>query len=394
MELKSSFTEKQKVVVTGIGLISCLGNLTQTWQSLVNLQSGIKVYQPFSSIPPLPLGLIGTQPINLDLLTNLILDDTLKDAKLTPPLFDCGVVIGSSRGCQASWELLMTNEYYRIKEGKPNNPSESQDWLANLPSKPTTITASYIQSHSYVSAPMAACATGIQAIAQGYQLIQQGLCPRVIVGGVEATITPLTLAGFQKMGALAKTGCYPFDQKREGFVLGEGGAMLVLESEELALSRQAKIYGQILGGVLNCDSFHLTSPEHNGYTAISAIKQCLVQGNLTPQEIDYIHAHGTATQLNDAREAKIIQDLFPDQVAISSTKGATGHTLGASGAIATALSLMSINKQQLLPNIGLTNSEFKLNLVKIANKTKIDKVLCFSFGFGGQNAILALSNIA
>jgi 3-oxoacyl-[acyl-carrier-protein] synthase II len=403
MKLKKLLTKKPQVVVTGIGLISCLGNLEQTWSRIINLQSGIRIEQPFKNIPPLPLGLIDSQPINLDVLTSLILKETLQDANLTPPLPDCGVVIGSSRGCQANWEWLIRQWAFGIWHLESNQQAKQMPniqcpipkihWLDTLPSKPAQITARYLQSQSYVTAPMSACATGINAIIQGYQLIQQGLCSRVIVGGVEAAITPLTIAGFAQMGALAQTGCYPFDEKREGFVLGEGGAMLILESQELAISRNAKIYGQIFGWGMNCDAFHPSTPESTGYTAMSAIKQCLAQADLTPQDIDYIHAHGTATKLNDAREAKIIQHLFPHSVAVSSTKWATGHTLGASGAIATALSLMSIYQQQLLPNMGLTNSEFKLNLVRESLKNKLDNVLCFSFGFGGQNAILALGNV-
>lgn len=402
--MKKSFRKKPQVVVTGIGLISCLGNLTQTWHNINTLQSGIRIEQPFGNIPPLPLGLIHSQPINLDVLTSLIIKQTLQDANLTPPLPDCGVVIGSSRGCQATWELFIRQSAFGTWHLESNQQVSKQmpniqclipkiHWLDTLPSKPAQITARYLQSQSYVSAPMSACSTGINAIIQGYQLIQQGLCSRVIVGGVEAAITPLTIAGFAQMGALAQTGCYPFDQNREGFVLGEGGAMLILESQELAIGRNAKIYGQILGWGMNCDAFHLSTPENTGYTAMSAIKQCLAQADLTPQDIDYIHAHGTATKLNDAREAKIIEHLFSHPVYVSSTKGATGHTLGASSAIATALSLMSIKEQQLLPNMGLTNSEFKLNLVRKSDKTRLNKVLCFSFGFGGQNAILALGNL-
>lgn len=376
-----------EVVVTGIGLLSCLGNLQQTYENLINLKSGIKTEGIFGEFPEYALGLIGKTPIKLDDLTKILIEETLADAKVNAPLIDCGVVIGSSRSCQGIWEDLATNlaqKNHQIREKKIN-------WLDTLPSQPAQLTASYLQTKAPVFAPMTACATGIWAIAQGYELIKQGVCNRVIVGAVESPITKLTLVGFEKIGALAKNGCFPFDKNREGFALAEGGAMLMLESGKLALSRGASIYGQILGFGMSCDATHISSPEITGKTAIWAIKQCLQRSGLTPQDINYIHAHGTGTKLNDAREAKIIQTLFARYIPISSTKGATGHTLGSSGAIATSLSLMSLKHQQLLPNIGLKVPEFSLNLVTKPINFAVKNVLCFSFGFGGQNAILALS---
>jgi 3-oxoacyl-[acyl-carrier-protein] synthase II len=158
---------------------------------------------------------------------------------------------------------------------------------------------------------MAACATGIWAIAQGFELIQTGQCQRVIAGAVEAPITPLTLAGFDRMGALASTGSYPFDRNREGLVLGEGGAVLVLESAQLAKQRSASVYGQLLGFGLTCDAHNVSSPAPGGKSAIAAVKQCLERSHLSPTDINYIHAHGTSTQLNDQNEAQLIQCLFP-----------------------------------------------------------------------------------
>ena len=238
---------------------------------------------------------------------------------------------------------------------------------------------------------MAACATGIWALARGYELIKTRRCDRVIAGAVEAPITPLTLAAFERMGALAKTGCYPFDRDREGLVLGEGGAMFVLETAELAARRQAKIYGKIKGFGLTCDAHHISAPKTTRGSAARAVKQALERGNLKPQDIDYIHAHGTSTILNDRHEAQLIQNVFPQKVAVSSTKGATGHTLGASGAIGTALTLMAFDSGYLPPCVGLSNPEFDLDIVAQARQAKINHAMCFSFGFGGQNAVIALS---
>ncbi|BAU08809.1 beta-ketoacyl-ACP synthase [Fischerella sp. NIES-3754] len=263
-------------------------------------------------------------------------------------------------------------------------------WLDTLPHMNAIATARQIGATGIVLAPMAACATGIWAIAQATFLIQSGQCQQVLTGATEAAITPLTLIGFQKMGALAKTGAYPFDLHREGLVLGEGGAMLILESAESAKQRQAKVYGKILGFGLTTDAYHPNTPEPAGKSAIAAIKQCLERSHLTPKDIDYIHAHGTATQINDKTESKIIQYLFPQSVPVSSTKGATGHTIGASGALGVAFCLMALQQQILPPCVGLKQPEFDLNFVSKAHQTKVERVLCFSFGFGGQNAVIAL----
>ena len=192
------------------------------------------------------------------------------------------------------------------------------------------------------------------------------------------------------MKALAQSQCDPFGKNRDGFVLAEGGAMLLLETEESALHRQAQIYGELLGWGLNCDAQTMTAPEAEATTAIKAIEKCLNMAQLQPQEIDYIHAHGTATILNDQREAKIIAQLFAHFPYISSTKGATGHTLGASGAIATALNFLSVQKQVLLPNIAYSPPNFKLNFCQASCNYSLQNMLCFSFGFGGQNAIIAM----
>ncbi len=236
---------------------------------------------------------------------------------------------------------------------------------------------------------MAACATGIWALARGFELIQTGECQRVIAGAVEAPITPLTLTGFNQMGALAKTGLYPFDKQREGLVLGEGGAVLVLESAELAKSRGVPIYGRVLGFGLTCDSHHISAPLSSGTSGILAIKQCLARSQLSPYNINYIHAHGTGTQLNDRNEARLIQQLFSDGVAVSSTKGATGHTLGGSGAIGAAFCLMALKHQILPPCVGLREPDFNLDLVRNPRQCQVGGVLCLSFGFGGQNAAIA-----
>lgn len=376
------------VVVTGIGLLSSLGSLQQTWSNLLNGKSGISKHHLFAELPVYPLGLIKNRPSQVNKIAPKLFLAVLQDAELTAPLPECGVVIGSSRGCQANWEQLATTRQKRkLKDDSDYIP----DWLETLPHQPAVDCARHLQTTAPVLAPMAACATGIWALARGYELIKTGRCNRVIAGALEAPITPLTLAAFERMGALAKNGCYPFDRDREGLVLGEGGAIFVLETAELATRRQAKIYGKISGFGLTCDAHHISAPLTTDGSAALAIKQALERSNLKPQDIDYIHAHGTSTMLNDRHEAQLIQHVFPQKVAVSSTKGATGHTLGASGAIGTALTLMAFKSGYLPPCVGLKNLEFNLDVVNQARKAKISNAMCFSFGFGGQNTAIALS---
>ena len=368
------------VVVTGIGLRSCLGSLQTTWSDILQGKSGLKSSQLWRDLPAYPLGLIGSVPSQISDITQNILTDALQDAELQIPLNKTGVVVGSSRGCQAIWESLAGQ----------NSPS-LDNWLQTLPHQPAIIVGNYLQTTAPVLAPMAACATGIWALARGYELIHNGRCDRVIAGAVETPLSPLTLAAFGQMGALASTGCYPFDRDREGLVLGEGGAMFVLETAELAYRRRAKIYGKIKGFGLTCDAYHISTPQAINGSAARAIEQSLERSGLSAEEIDYVHAHGTSTVLNDRHEAQLIKHVFPQRVAVGSSKGATGHTLGASGAINTALTLMAMKHSYLPPCVGLKDLEFDLDLVTYTRTKRIDLAMCFSFGFGGQNAVITLS---
>lgn len=376
-----------KVVVTGMGVVSALGTDLQTnWQHLLCGKTGIQLAQPFPELPPRPLGLIQATPSALPELTQQILAATLADAGITPPLKDCGVVIGSSRGCQFQWE-----QWSRLR--LQGQAPLLDDWLSYLPHTAASSVARSLATQGPVLSPMAACSTGLWAIAQGYELLQTQQCQQVIVGAVETPITRLTLAGFTQMGALANTGAYPFDLNREGLVLGEGGALLFLETLESAQQRAANIYGQLLGFGMTADAEHLAAPAASHQAAIVAVQQCLARSGRHPQEVGYIHAHGTGTQLNDQAEAALVQTCFSQPVAISSTKGATGHTLGASGALAAAFCLMALKQQTLPPNVGLQQSAFDLDLVKQARPVVASTGLCFSFGFGGQNAVLGWGTI-
>jgi 3-oxoacyl-[acyl-carrier-protein] synthase II len=376
--------------VTGMGLSSALGaSLAQSWQALLEGNCGIQPKTPYPNLPPYPLGLITDSPTQLLPLLTHALQDAVADAgfqdiklgRLATTRW--GVAIGSSRGYQADIERLM-------QEG---HACDLSAWMNLYGQSPAGQVAQQIGCFGPILSPRAACATGIWAIAQAVELIQSGQCDVVIAGAAEAPITPLTLAGFQNMGALSKTDAFPFDRQRTGFVLAEGAALLVLERRDCAERRGAKPYGKILGFGFSNDAYHCSAPDPDWSTAQSAVLDCLRRSHLHPNQIGYIHAHGTGTALNDEREAAMIQAMFPATTAVSSTKGATGHTLGASGALGAVFSLMAVSKQMLPPCVGLTQPAYDLNWVFEARPAALAAALCFSFGFGGQNAAIALGSI-
>ncbi len=371
------------VVVTGIGLRSALGNLSQTWQGLLAGRSGIQIHQPFAALPALPLGLLADRPaLDLRPLVQAVVADALTDAGLMLPLRDCGVVIGSSRGNQTWLEQMLSGDV------------PIADWCAAQPNIAAVTAAQMLKTQAIVLAPMAACATGISAIARGAALIRSGQCDRVLVGAVDTPVTPLTIAGFRQMGALAATGCYPFDIDREGLVVGEGGAVLVLESGDLARSRGAtNIYGRVMGCGLTADAYHLSSPDPAGVGAKAAIAQALNRSALAAGAIGYIHAHGTATQLNDAMEAATIGEIFGHQPWVSSTKGATGHTLGGSSALGAAVCLRALREQMVPGCVGLRQTEFLIKVAQCTTTLDLDYALCNGFGFGGQNGAIVFGRV-
>jgi len=372
-----SWDSNNEIVITGVALRSCLGDLEQTWQQLCANQTGLQLLSPFAQLPAYPLGLIQDNPLTISEIIVPVIEELLLSAAFSAPLPTCGVVIGSSRSCQAGWEGLLSQKTFT-------------GWENMFPYQPANLAAAMIGSHGPVIAPMSACSTGIWAIARAYQLIEQKSCQMVIAGAIDTPISPLTITGFQQMSLLSKHCCSPFDRQRDGLALAEGCAILLIESLESARERNVQPLAQIKGFALNCDAQHMTSPEASGQVATLAIKKCLDNSELLPQDIDLIYTHGTGTILNDQRECKIIESIFPSDVHLASIKGAIGHTLGASGAISCALSLLSLKQQIVPPAVGLNNSAFALNLSKYATKAKLHNILNLSFGLGGQNAALLL----
>lgn len=374
-------TGRTTVVVTGIGMMTAIASGREnTWQKLLENKSGIK----FDHQLQLPVARINCledshSSRSQDLLEKATLE-AISDADLEIPLLNCGVVIGSSRSNQRELEIILDSPKQDLLEYK---------WWQCQPANLSAQIANLLQTQAPVFAPMAACATANWAIAQACELIRSGQCKMAIAGATDAAISPLTIAGFQKINVLAKSGVYPFSLEREGFALGEGAAVLVLESLESARQRDCQIYGRVLGWGITNDAYHATSPNPDNKMAAIAIKDCLTRSQIDASNIGYINVHGTATQMNDAREAELIQRIFPDSK-VSATKGATGHTLGATGMIEAAFCLLALRDRILPPTVGMKTAAFDLRMVEQAEQSpNLQYALNFSFGFGGQNAIVA-----
>jgi len=252
----------------------------------------------------------------------------------------------------------------------------------------------------------AACASGNAALWEAHRLMKVGDADVIIAGGVDATITPLPFAALGRMGALSRRNddpqhaSRPFDAERDGFVFGEGGAALVLETEEHALARGARIYAELAGGYLTGDAYHITAPEPNGDGATRAMRGALRDAGLAPEDVDVIFAHGTSTPLNDAAETKAIKAVFGDhayRLAISATKSMVGHTLGAAGAIAAVAAVLSLHEGIIPPTINYQTPDPACDLdyvPNIARQQSVQTALVNGFGFGGQNAVVALQRYA
>jgi 3-oxoacyl-[acyl-carrier-protein] synthase II len=251
-------------------------------------------------------------------------------------------------------------------------------------------------------ATVSACATSAHAIGDAYRTIQYGDADVMITGGSEATVTPMAVGGFSNMKALSErndspaTASRPFDLTRDGFVMGEGGAVLILEELEHARARGAKIYSEIVGYGATGDAYHLTAPAPNGEGAQRAMKRAMKDAGLTPADVQYINAHGTSTPANDLNETAAIKAVFGEHargVNVSSTKSATGHMLGAAGAVELVISTLAINESLIPPTINYQTPDPECDLDYTPNeavKREVTAVLSNSIGFGGHNTTLAV----
>lgn len=242
-----------------------------------------------------------------------------------------------------------------------------------------------------------ACASGTNSIGEAYRQIKEGRAKAMIAGGSEATVNETAISGFAALTALSKNAdpnhaSMPFDQDRNGFVLGEGSGAMVLEELEHAKNRGAKILGEIVGYGTTSDAYHITSPDPDGRGAAKAMELAIQEAGISASQVGYINAHGTSTHANDSGESKAINTVFKTPVLVSSTKGMTGHLLGAAGAIEAVITVASLMKNKFPANVGCQNQdpECDINLVTSDNQNfETDYALSNSFGFGGHNAVLA-----
>jgi 3-oxoacyl-[acyl-carrier-protein] synthase II len=238
----------------------------------------------------------------------------------------------------------------------------------------------------------AACATGAVSIIEGARLIEDGVCDAVLAGAVESPFHPLYMAGFSQMGVLAKNIVCPFDAKREGFALGEGAGVLVLERKDQAVLRGAKIYGELAGWGMSCDTSNPVSFDPSGKNISLAVKKALMMAGANI--VEYINAHGTGTRLNDVIEAAAYKEVFGDdlgKIAVSSTKAATGHLLGASGAVEAAFCLLAMRENIAPPTLNLSDPDKQCRLKHVpyrAADLRMNTSMSVSYGFGGQIAAL------
>jgi 3-oxoacyl-[acyl-carrier-protein] synthase II len=244
--------------------------------------------------------------------------------------------------------------------------------------------------------PVVACAAGAQAISDAFRQIQWGYADAAVAGGTEGAIREPTIAGFRSAKALSPTMvARPFDQGRDGFVLGEGAGILILEERSMAMKRGATILAELVGAASTADAHHITAPHPAGDGAERAIRLALEDAGLEPAVVGYVNAHGTGTDLNDRTEGQVIERVFgSDQPAVSSIKGTTGHALGASGAIEAVASVEAIRRKSLPPNVGLASLDDDIPLTNVVTNSgdwEPSVVLSNSFGFGGHNTVLAFA---
>jgi 3-oxoacyl-[acyl-carrier-protein] synthase II len=406
----------RRVVITGIGLVSPLGLTTAAnWEAVLAGRSGIAPITRFDTTGFEtrfagevknfdPANFLEKKEIKkMDRFIYFAIaaaDEALADSglKITPANAErVGVVVGSGMG---GLETLSNNENVLQQKG-PNrvSPFFIPGCVINLaPGQISIRTGAQGPNFS----PVSACATGTHAIGEAFHIIKRGEADAIIAGGAEATITPVAMAGFINLTALStrndapEKASRPFDAERDGFVMGEGAGILILEELEHAIGRGAPIYAEVVGFGMNSDAYHITSPIPDGSGAARCMALAVKSAGARLDEVDYINAHGTSTPVNDAMESKAIKLAFGDharKVLVSSTKSMTGHLLGAAGGVETAFSALALHHQIAPPTINLEHPDPECDLDYVADgarKAHLRIAISNSFGFGSTNACIAL----
>ncbi|KAL0303109.1 UNVERIFIED_CONTAM: 3-oxoacyl-[acyl-carrier-protein] synthase, mitochondrial [Sesamum radiatum] len=411
------FLPPRRVVVTGLGMITPLGcGVEVTWKRLIEGECGIRVI----TLEDLKMnGFDGeTQLHTFDQLTSKVAgivpcganpaDEALRDANYMPTTQDekerTGVSIGAGTGSIS--DILDASKMICEKKLRRLSPFFIPRILINMASGHVSMKYGF-QGPNH--AAVTACATGAHSIGDAARMIQFGDVDVMVAGGTEASIDALSIAGFcrsraltTKYNAVPEEASRPFDCDRDGFVIGEGSGILVLEELEHAKKRGAKVYAEVRGYGMSGDAYHITQPHGDGRGAVLAMTRALKQSGLNPNQVDYINAHATSTPLGDAVEAKAIQSLFSDHaasgaLAFSSTKGAIGHLLGAAGAVEALFSILAIHHgiAPLTLNLSKPDPIFRGNFMPLSasKKMTIKAALSNSFGFGGTNSSLLFASI-
>ncbi len=403
-------------MVTGIGAFTPLGlDMPSTWENLIAGKSGIGYITLFdtSNMEVKIAGEVkGFDPSlyidrknirRMDRFAQLAVAagcQAVKNASLTideSNKDDIGVFIGSGIGG-------LTTLFEQAKTLVEKGPDRVSPFLA--PMMISDIAAAQISIALGVRGPnmcmTSACSSGSDAIGSAAEYIKYGNAQVMIAGGAEAIVNPLGMTAFSQLKALStrndapQKASRPFDKDRDGFIIAEGATVLILESMEHALSRGAKIMAEIVGYGATADSFHVTQPLESGAGAAKAMQMAMKRGNIPPDEIDYINAHGTSTQLNDAMETKAIKTAFGERAhktPVSSTKSMTGHLIGAAGAIEPAICIMTILNGVIPPTINYDTPDPACDLDYVPNtarRANVNTALTSSFGFGGHNSVLIL----
>ncbi|MCP2519860.1 beta-ketoacyl-ACP synthase II [Candidatus Aminicenantes bacterium AC-335-A11] len=407
---------KRRVVITGIGLVTPIGIGTkENWENLLKGKSGIgKITKFDTSQFPVRIGgeIENFDPLNfIDKKEVKRMDPFIQYAmaatqlaieesglRITPDIADrVGVIVGSGIGGIGTIEE--THKDLLEKGPRRVSPFFLTSVIINLASGQISIKYG---AKGPNSATVTACTTGLHAIGDSFKIIQRGDADVMIAGGSEAPITPLGLAGFCAMRALScrnnepEKASRPFDAKRDGFVMGEGAGILILEELEFALKRNAPIYAEIVGYGMTGDAYHITAPCEDGDGAIRVMKRAIEDAGISEKEVNYINAHGTSTPLNDKVETLAIKKLFGEhayKIPVSSTKSMTGHLLGAAGGVEAAYTVLTIKYQIIPPTINYEFPDPECDLDYVPNKSRKAEViyaLTNSFGFGGTNGSLLL----
>lgn len=411
--------DRQRVVITGMGVLSPLGTLDSFWEALKTGESGIRRITQFDPTDQeiKIAGEVDFEPrdhLNAKaarrmarasqmalVAAKMALEDAgLQQEELVADGDRIGVTIGT---VNAGFATLVDTAYDFTFRGRKPFPTALINGLPNMPGY-------YISLEVGATGPLttvsAACASGTQAIGHGLDLIRSGKVDMVITGGVDCMIRKEVLAAFNAMTVVAryhqeapKKACRPFDATRDGFILSEGAGILVLETLTQATKRDAPIYAEVLGHAASADATHIAAPDEDGLGAQKAMRWALQDAKVNPDQVDYINAHGTGTKVNDLTETKAIKRVFGQrayEIPISSTKSMIGHSMGASGALEAIASVLTIKDGVLHPTINYQTPDPDCDLDYVPNTSRqatVQIALSNSFGLGGQNACLVLSGV-